>query len=207
MKGIPSIQSIPDPWLAEKATSAGRNNATRDKATEATEEAPIPTEKPSQRKQASAMAQAGSQRELLGVVNARMAVSADGDTLEISRTSMEQAGMAGLSGDMAGMAGGSAPSGAAPSGAASTGDVQVTSMEKEEEEITNLSSYSERQLAQLLADGRISSAQYIAELKRREMADAAETETAESESTGTESIGTDATGTTAIGADAAGLVQ
>lgn len=65
----------------------------------------------------------------------------------------------------------SAPGGAKPTGGAKpSGGAGAVSTEEEDDDTTDLSGYSELQLAQMLADGKISSAQYVNELQRRETA-------------------------------------
>lgn len=203
MSGISSIRSNVDPWLAgtvatvdNSGKTTDRNVAAREKTAEtaewtasATSPTTIRTDTAAKESRNAAAVEVGTQRDLLGVMNARLAVSADGDTLEISRASMEQAMTMGVPGGAMGTQGSAMamPGGVAgPSGSAPAGGVQGTTTEEEEEDgdNTDLSSYSELQLAQLLADGTISSAQYIAELKRREMVETAEV-TGMTEPTGT----------------------
>ncbi len=125
-----------------------------------------------------------TQRTALGDANARVQTSGDGDVMEISKKGMNLSmaagtgsatAAAGASGAAAKTQGGSSAantsqatagqSGLSASGGTASASGTATSTT---ENTTDLSSYSAYQLSQMLTKGTITTAQYIAEIKRRD---------------------------------------
>lgn len=138
MNGISSIRSTYEKWASSKAsgqqqtqdatggTAIAEEERTRTPGVAVPESIPV------------------TQRSMMGITNAEVRVSSDGDTLEISQIGMDQ-----------------------------VSSLNTAEESEEEESTSDLSMYSTLQLAQLLADGTITNAQYLAEIRRREQAEMA----------------------------------